>query len=73
MPAAAEGAADGPESCQPPGELPGYGPLKKLDDGGQGVVYLTWQLRPKRKVALKGILAGRSACAAEVHRFRRSP
>jgi serine/threonine-protein kinase len=48
----------------------GYVLLDEIARGGMGVVYRAQQLRPRRLVALKMILAGTHASPAEVQRFR---
>jgi len=48
-----------------------YELLRKLAQGGMGVVYRAWQLSLSRPVAVKLILAGQLASADAVQRFRR--
>ncbi|MCG3125375.1 MAG: Serine/threonine-protein kinase PknD [Phycisphaerae bacterium] len=51
--------------------VPGYGELRELKRGGQGVVYAGVQLSTKRPVAIKLLLDGAYASATARRRFER--
>jgi WD40 repeat protein/serine/threonine protein kinase len=50
--------------------VPGYEVLDEVGRGGMGVIYRARQIKVNRTVALKMILSGHVASAAEVQRFR---
>src|ERR1700722_12918595 len=56
----------GPRNTSPPG----YQILDKLGHGGMGIVYKARQVRANRLVALKMILSGDYAAAADRERFK---
>ena len=65
---------DARPSGQPPTQLPliaGYEVQAVLGYGGMGVVYKAWDLRLKRSVAIKMLLAGAYASSEERERFFR--
>jgi serine/threonine protein kinase len=51
-------------------KVPGYEILKKIGEGGMGVVYQARQVGLNRVVALKMIKSGAGASAEQLHRFR---
>ncbi|MBL8799219.1 MAG: protein kinase [Planctomycetia bacterium] len=53
-----------------PSAVAGYEVVSTLGRGGMGVVYKAWQVKLKRMVALKMILAGAHASADQLGRFR---
>jgi serine/threonine protein kinase len=53
-----------------PAEIPGYEIMGELGRGGMGVIYKARQLRPRRLVALKMILAGEHAGPDAHARFK---
>src|SRR5262245_23478735 len=65
---APQAAPPATDAAPPP--LPGYQFLKRLGRGGMGVVYLAEQVRLKRLVAIKMVLAGPHADGMALNRFR---
>jgi tetratricopeptide (TPR) repeat protein len=53
-----------------PDSVAGYEVVSTLGRGGMGVVYKAWQVKLKRMVALKMILAGGHASPEQLSRFR---
>jgi tetratricopeptide (TPR) repeat protein len=69
----AEGSDHLPRAATATLQLPtvaGYSMVRELGRGGMGVVYLAWQTKLNRRVALKMILAGSHAGPEQLERFR---
>jgi len=66
---------EGPIPSAPTGDLPRsighYRILRKLGEGGMGIVYEAEQQNPRRRVALKVIRGGRFVDDATIRMFRR--
>ena len=58
-------------SVAPEPGIRGYGDLRELRRGGQGIVYSATQLSTNRRVAIKVLLSGAWASRKHLHRFER--
>ena len=71
-PDALNGDRDDAETFKLPDiEIPGYEIVRRLSEGGQGVVFLAVQASTKRKVAIKILQAGPLASRSAKRRFHR--
>ena len=68
---APESNSAGQPSSAPSPIIPGYHDLKEINRGGQGIVYAAQQEHPRRKVAIKLLLAGAFSSPAARRRFDR--
>lgn len=67
----AVGMAPSSSPIAAPSEIPGYDIIRKVGQGGMGVVFEAMQHQPRRRVALKLILAGQYADDVQRKLFQR--